>query len=135
MKQIIFLFFLVLFVSSFVIAQETPSLPTIIQGKVMINDKLAPASTLVSAKNNGEVVKEYTLTESGNYALTISNGEGSINIYVNDVATNQTVNLEPGKIIEIDLNVEIKTGISKLLFIIPLVLVLLVLLIIKIKKH
>jgi len=134
MKQIIVLFFLVLFVSSFVMAQETPSLPTIIQGEVMINNKPAPAGTLVSAKINNEIIKEYTLTEPGNYALTISNEEGSINIYVNDVATNQTVNLESGKIIDADLNVKIKTGISKLFFIITPLLILLIVLIIVVKR-
>lgn len=116
------------------VAQEVPSLPTIIQGKVMINDKFAPASTLVSAKNNDEVVKEYTLRETGDYVLTISGNVENVSLYVNNIATNQTINLEPGKIIDANLNVEIKTGISKLFLIIFPVLILLITLIIVIKR-
>ena len=61
MKQILlfFLFLILLISPSLITAQETPSLPTIVQGEVMINGKLAPAGTLISAKVDNEVIKEF----------------------------------------------------------------------------
>lgn len=140
MKQILpfFLFLILLISPSLIIAQETPSLPIIIQGEVMINGKLAPAGTLISAKVNNEIIKEYTLTELGKYILTISNEEfegEDMNIYVNDVLTNQTITLESGQIVDADLNIEVNTETPKLFIIIlSLILILLLAIIIIIKK-
>jgi hypothetical protein len=125
--------------SGFVIAQETPGLPMIIQGDIMINGDSAPTGTLVSAKINNEVIKEYTLTEPRKYILTISNEEfegENMDIYVNDVLTNQTITLESGQIVDADLNIEVKTETSKLFIIIlSLILILLLVIIIVIKKN
>ena len=50
--------------TSLVYAADMPGLPTIIQGQVSINEKLAPTGTLVSAKIDNFTIKEYQCKRS-----------------------------------------------------------------------
>ena len=135
---LLFFLVLVLLISPNFIAQETPNLPTIVQGDAIINGKLAPAGTLVSAKVGDEILKEYTLTESGKYVLTISSDEfnnDDVNLYVNNILTTQTVTLESGQIVDADLNIKVKVGLSKTIIAIILgFLILLIAIIFVVKK-
>ena len=109
MKKFVFLLIGGLFLfSSFVFAQEVPGLPMIIQGEVMINNQIAPENTLVTAMVGDEVVREFTLIENGNYILTLSSIDGQVDFYVNNIFTNQSINFESGKVIDLDLNVNVK---------------------------
>jgi len=103
----IFILTLICF-TSLVYAADMPGLPMVIQGQATINEKLAPAGTLISVKIDEEVIKEYTLTQEGDYILTISPSQGTLELYINNLFTNKTIEFESGKIEKIDLNLETK---------------------------
>lgn len=122
--------------TSLVYAVEMPGLPTIIQGQVFINEKLAPAGTLVSAKIENITIKEYTLTEEGSYILTIASSEGEgkqIFLYVDNVLTNQSFTFTSGNIVEANLNIE-KTKSNLIYWIILIILILVILLVVSLKR-
>lgn len=131
--SLLLILFLICF-TSLVYAQDIPGLPTIIQGEVRINDKLAPAGTLISAKVDNVTIKEYTLTEEGKYILTISDFEGKdISLYVDNIFTSQTFKFESGKIVETNLNIE-KAKSKWFYWFIPLILILVILLVSSLKR-
>ena len=97
---IFFLFSFIFF--QFVIAQEAPLLPMIIEGNIIIDGKPAPVSTLIEAKIDDNVRVQYTLVEEGKYLLTIPGNktdEGkTIYFFVNGINTNKTLTWKSGNV-------------------------------------
>jgi hypothetical protein len=122
--------------TSLVYAADMPELPMVIQGKAMINEELAEPGTLVSAKLDGEVIKEYTLTQEGDYILTIPNASGILELYIDNIFANKTIEFQSGSIEEINLNVqkEKSSWIYWILILIILILVILLIATLKSKK-
>ena len=100
--SLFFLFFHIFLIPAF--AKEAPLLPMIVEGRIIINGKLAPAGTLITANIDGTTRAHYTLLEEGNYLLTIPGNrtdEGKIIFfYVNGINTNKTLRWKSGNITE-----------------------------------
>ncbi len=126
MKKYFFLFLIFLILINIVSSAESPKLPTIISGKVLINDKLAKEGTEISARINNETISETIISEKGSYTLLIQEPTDKlINLYVNDVNTNKTVKWGAGQIEIIDLAITQETS-NKFYLIIPLIILILI---------
>ena len=108
-KQLIIGLSLFLFTIINVYAQPIPTLPTILQGELTINDNPAPIGTKITSFVDDIKVGNINTTKEGLYIISVSgntNNEGKqITLFVNDINAKINTTWASGKVETINLAV------------------------------
>jgi len=102
-----FLFFLILIIltsSTYAI----PSLPHILAGDVLINNKPAKVGTEITAVKDGKIIEKIEVTEKGKFKLLLQklNEGDKVQLYVDSIPTLETINYKSGDFKQLTLKVE-----------------------------
>ena len=106
MKKL-FLFLLILLIFSSPI-YAIPSLPHILAGDVLINNKPAKLGTEITTVKDGKIIGKIEVTEEGKFKLLLQNlNEGdTINLYVDNINTEQSIVYKSGDFQQLSLKIE-----------------------------
>ena len=89
-------------------AQAIPALPEIISGEVYINNNPAKVGTVITANIDEKEVANSEVTDTGKFTLLLQNlNEGdTINLYVDNINTEQSIVYKSGDFQQLTLKVK-----------------------------
>lgn len=105
------LFFLTL---SIAFAELPPTLPTVLQGKLLIDENSAPIGTEINAEIDGRLAGSTNTTKGGLYIISVSGSTDDsgkpIKLFVNGIDANINATWEPSKVETINLSITKKNN-------------------------